>query len=64
MDADGYEDIVALHSEGYVDLLLNQRGKFRFREQIAYLPDLVERGITLGDFSHDGYADIIGVDNS
>lgn len=43
MDADGYEDIITLHNDGYLDLLLNQRGKFRFREKIAYAPSLVSR---------------------
>ncbi len=64
MNADGYEDIVTLHSDGHIGLFLNQVGKFRFREQIAYVPSLVSRWITLGDFTNDGYADIIGVNNS
>lgn len=64
MDADGYEDVIALRNDGYLDLVLNQRGKFRYRERIAYTPDLVTRGITLGDFTHDNYADIIGINNS
>lgn len=43
MNADGYEDIVTLHSDGHIGLFLNQVGKFRFREQIAYVPSLVSR---------------------
>jgi hypothetical protein len=43
MDSDGYEDIITLNTEGYLDLFLNQRGKFRFRQDIAYVPDLVGR---------------------
>lgn len=64
MDNDGYEDFIALHTDGYLDLLLNNRGKFNFRESISYVPDLVNRGISIGDFNHDGYADIVGVNDS
>lgn len=64
MDKDGYDDVITLRADGYLDLLLNQRGKFRFRQKIAYIPDLVARGILLGDFQQDGYADIVSVDHS
>ncbi len=34
----------------------------RSRGNIAYIPDITSRGISLGDFTADGYADILGVD--
>lgn len=64
MDADGYDDILALYSDGYLSLLLNQRGKFRVRENIAFVPDLLSRWVSLGDFQDDNYADILWVNNS
>jgi hypothetical protein len=64
MNADGNEDLLVLHDDGYLDLMLNMRGKFRMREQIAYVPDIVSRGLYLGDFQTDGYADILGVNGS
>ena len=62
MDKDGYDDIVVQHSDGYIELLLNLGDRIRSRGNIAYVPDLVSRGLSLGDFTHDGYADIHGVD--
>lgn len=59
MDRDGYEDLITLDRDGYMNLLLNMGSRFRPREEIAYVPDLVERGMSLGDFRGDGYADII-----
>ncbi|MBP9779728.1 hypothetical protein KBD33_03855 [Candidatus Gracilibacteria bacterium] len=64
MDNDTYEDIVTLDTDGYVSLYSNLRTRFRYRQDIAYVPDLVERGISLGDLAGDGYADIIGLDHS
>lgn len=43
MDNDGYEDIVVLHSDGYVELLLNLADRIRSRGNIAYIPDLTDR---------------------
>lgn len=62
MDNDGYEDIVVLHSDGYVELLLNLADRIRSRGNIAYIPDMTERGFSIGDFQKDGFADIVGVD--
>lgn len=62
MDKDGYDDIVVQHSDGYIELLLNLGDRIRSRGNIAYVPDLTSRGLSLGDFTHDGYADILGVD--
>lgn len=62
MDKDGYDDIVVQHSDGYIELLLNLGDRMRSRGNIAYVPDLVSRGLSLGDFTYDGYADILGVD--
>jgi hypothetical protein len=47
MNADGNDDLLVLHDDGYLDLMLNMRGKFRMREQIAYVPDIVSRGLYL-----------------
>jgi hypothetical protein len=64
MDNDTYEDIVTLDTDGYVSLYSNLRTRFRYRQDIAYVPDLVERWISLGDLAWDGYADIIWLDHS
>jgi FG-GAP-like repeat len=62
MDKDWYEDIVVQHADGYIELLLNLTNKIRSRGNIAYVPDLTSRWLSLGDFQWDGYADILGVD--
>jgi hypothetical protein len=64
MDADELDDIITLDTDGYVNLYLNMGSRFRYREQIAYLPDLSERWVSLWDFWGDSYADIIGLDHS
>jgi FG-GAP-like repeat len=64
MNKDGFEDIVTLDKDGYASLYMNMETRFRPREDIAYIPELSERGISLGDFTGDGYADIIGLDHS
>lgn len=43
MNHDGYEDIVVVYSDGFLELILNTGGKFRKRQKIAYLPDLTNR---------------------
>ncbi len=63
MDKDGLDDIVTVDGNGAVSLILNMWSRFRTREQIAYLGDLLERGLFLGNFTWDGYADILSVDN-
>ncbi len=62
MNKDGYEDIVVQHTDWYIELLLNLWNRIRSRGNIAYIPDLVSNGISFGDFTQDGYADIIGTD--
>lgn len=61
MNQDGKEDIIVVYSDGFMELLLNLNGKFRSRGMIAHLPDLSSRPLSLGDFSGDGYSDILGV---
>lgn len=34
----------------------------RSRGNIAYIPDMTARGFSLGDFTQDGYADLLSVD--
>ncbi len=62
MDDDGYDDIVVAHTDGHIELLLNLGDRVRSRGNIAYVPDITSRGLSLGDFTADGYADILGVD--
>lgn len=64
MNHDGFEDIIVVYSDGFMELFLNLNGKFRSRGMMAYAPDLSNRGITIGDFVGDGYGDILGVNNS
>ena len=51
MDGDGDEDIILVYSDGFIDLLQNMGGRFQRKQMIAYLPDLSERDILLGDFT-------------
>ncbi len=64
MNHDGFEDMIVVYSDGFMELFLNLNGKFRSRGMIASVPDISSRGISLGDFSGDGYGDILGVNNS
>jgi hypothetical protein len=64
MNADWYEDILVAYNDGYIELFQNLAWKFRSREKIAYIPDLLSRWFSLWDFQKDGYADIIWVNNS
>lgn len=62
MDGDGDQDIVIVYDDGFLELLQNISGKFRRKQMIAYLPSTGDRGIELGDFTGDRYADILSVD--
>lgn len=64
MNHDGLEDIVVVYDDGFIELLLNLGGRFRSKKMIAYIPDLGNRGISIGDFRGDGYGDIIALDAS
>lgn len=59
MNADGNTDLIVLYQDGYVELFLNLGGKFRSRGMIAYNKDLGTSQIKFGDFTHDGYGDIL-----
>lgn len=59
MNKDGLQDVVVQHNDGYVELILNLSDRMRSRGNIAYIPSIVTRGFSLGDFSNDGYADIL-----
>ncbi len=61
MDADGMEDLVILYDDGYIELFLNRGGKFRSRGMITYNKDLDTKNIAFGDFTSDGFGDIIGL---
>ena len=63
MDADGVEDLIVLYGDGYMELFLNRKWKFRSRGMITYNKDLDNRMISFWDFVKDGYGDIIGVNN-
>lgn len=64
MNHDGYEDIVIFYTDGFVELLLNINGKFRSRKMIASIPDSGVRKVAVGDFTADGYSDIIATNAS
>jgi hypothetical protein len=64
MNHDGVNDLLVQYSDGYIELFLNLGGKFRSRGYIAYLPHIGNQGIQFADFQHDGYADIVTVDQS
>lgn len=59
MNNDGYQDILIIRSSGSIELILNLGDRYRSKGVIAYIPDLAKSDITLGDFSHDGYSDIV-----
>ncbi len=62
MDGDGYDDIIIVYDDGFLELLQNRNGKFHRQQMIAYLPNIGERGIEFWDFTGDRHADILGVD--
>jgi hypothetical protein len=64
MDHDGREDILVVYQDGYIELLLNQGNRFRSRGMITYNRDLDVHQMAFGDFTHDGYGDIVGVGRS
>ena len=64
MNNDGIEDMLVQYSDGYIELLLNLKGKFRSRGFVAHLPRLGNKPIQFADFQNDGYADIVSVDHS
>lgn len=47
MNRDGYEDIILVYSDGFLELLVNAGGKFRSKKMIAHIPDKGNRGISL-----------------
>lgn len=55
------EDLVILYDDGYIELFLNRGGKFRSRGMITYNKDLDTKNIAFGDFTSDGFGDIIGL---
>lgn len=59
MDHDGREDILVVYQDGYIELLLNQGNRFRSRGMITYNRDIDVRQMAFGDFTHDGYGDIV-----
>ena len=61
MNADGIEDLIVVYQDGYLELFLNHRGKFRSRGIIAYNKDIDAQRLNFGDFLSDGYGDIIGL---
>lgn len=64
MNGDGYEDLVVVKSDGFLELYLNFGGVFRKKEKIAFIPNMPLGGIELGDFVGDHYADILSLDQS
>lgn len=64
LDADGYDDVLTFHDDGYLQLFLNIHDRFRSRGNIAYIPQARPDTMTLGDFHHDNYSDIIFLDHS
>jgi hypothetical protein len=64
MNADGITDLNVLYQDGYMELFLNQGGKFRSRGMITYNKDLDSKKMAFGDFTHDGYGDIIGLNKN
>ncbi len=61
MNADGLLDLIVVYQDGFIELFLNQGNRFRSRGMIAYNKDLDSKKITFGDFTHDGYGDIVGL---
>jgi len=59
MNADAIEDLIVAYQDGYIELLLNHRGKFRSRGMIAYNKDIDATQIVFGDFLGDGFGDIL-----
>lgn len=64
MNGDGWADITVQYDDGYLELFLNLRGNFRSRGMVAYLPYVGDNPLQMGDFSGDGYADIVSLDHS
>lgn len=62
MDADGLDDLLVAYDDGYIELFLNRGGKFRSRGMITYNRDIDTERLAFGDFTHDGYSDLIGLD--
>ena len=62
MDADGLDDLLIVYDDGYIELLMNQRGTFRSRGMISYNHDIDSKQIRFADLTRDGYSDIIGLD--
>lgn len=62
MDKDGLDDIVTLDTGWWVHLVLNRGTRIRYKEQIAYLPDVTERWLSIADTTADGYGDIVALD--
>lgn len=61
MNADAIEDLIVAYQDGYLELFLNHRGKFRSRGIVAYNKDIDATRITFGDFLNDGFGDIVGL---
>ena len=61
MNADGLSDLLVLYQDGYMELFLNHKGKFRSRGMISYNRDIDNKNVFFADFLSDGFGDIIGL---
>lgn len=63
MNKDGLDDILVQYLDGYIELFLNLRGKFRSAGKIFYAPKIRDSKLDIADFQGDGYSDIVSLDD-
>ena len=61
---DGYDDIVILYDTGYLELFLNEKGRFRSRGFVAHFSDSGEKDFSAGGFTGDRYSDFLFVNDT
>lgn len=64
MNNDGYDDIIITYDDGFVELYLNLNGRFKKSQMIGYVPNISPDQLSFGDFTGDGFSDIVGLNNS